>query len=114
MSPKKPRNWEGPSAPAPATLAIREMADFLSNIVHIHVDAQSFLELGSAESTRVLLTVLMDLCLLSRAGWPARPTENIPGLWERLADERGAEHIVHSGASLVIRLQTSQHRYRAS
>lgn len=109
MSSIKPRKWEGPSAPAPSTRAIREMAEFLSNIVHIHVEPQIFLELGSAESARVLLTVLMDLCLLANADWPADPTKRIASLWERLADERGAEHIVHSGAALLNWRETTPH-----
>jgi hypothetical protein len=99
MAASRTNGWKGPRAFAP-TRSIQAIADFLSHIVHIHVEAEIFHELGSAESARVLLTVLLDLCLLAKADWPADPKQNIADLWEKLADERGADHLVHKGAAL--------------
>lgn len=97
----KPRSWEGASAPT-STRSIRTIAEFLSTVVHVHVDAEILQGIGSVDSVRVLLTVLMDLCLLAKSDWPVDPSECLASLWKRLADESGTEHSVHTGASLPV------------
>jgi hypothetical protein len=96
MTSRKSRSWEGGSAPAP-TRSIQAIAEFLSSVVHVHVDPSIFHALGSAESAWMLLAVLLDLCLLAKANWPVDPRERLPGLWEELGPESGAELVLQTG-----------------
>lgn len=96
----KKKVWEGTKAPT-CSRSIQRIAEFLSTIVHIQVDAEILHDFRSAESARVLLTVLMDLCLLAQSEWPRNPLHSITGLWEQIGNNNGRDNLVYAGLPLA-------------